>query len=195
MRGGKSRWYTRRKLMAGYGIHLAIANKYLEIHPNENKDEFIQGTIDVDLAKDRIKSHYTGTTDYSDLMHFLDQKVVLSGYVKERKLKTSYERGYFLHLVTDYYFYTEFLDKNWIQSVDYTEFKRVMYHDYSALNNFFIQRYGVQYPPAVIEKIESNEDRPEIIQEDAIDKFIEKMSKIDLNQIYLENRGIDVTNM
>ena len=31
MRGGKSRWYTRRKLMAGYGIHLAIANKYFMV--------------------------------------------------------------------------------------------------------------------------------------------------------------------
>ena len=172
--------------MAGYGIHLAIVNKYLEKHPKENKNEFIQGTIDVDLAEDNIKSHYTGTTDHSDLMNFLSQKVVLSGYVKERNLNSSYERGYFLHLVTDYYFYTEFFDENWIKSVDYTEFKRILYHDYSALNSFFIQRYRVKYPLSVVGKIDSNQDEPEIIKEYAIDKFIEKMSKIDLEQIYLE---------
>lgn len=169
--------------MASYGIHLAIANKYLDKHPEENKNEFIQGTIAVDLAKDKIKSHYTGTTDHSDLRNFLNQKVVLSGYVKEKKLNSSYERGYFQHLITDYYFYTEFFNKNWIESVDYTEFKRVMYHDYSALNNYLIQKYGVQYP-STIENFESIEEEPEIIKEDAIDKFIEKMSEINLEQIY-----------
>ena len=170
--------------MASYGIHLAIANKYLEKHPKENLNEFIQGTIAVDLTKDKIKSHYSGTTDHSDLINFLNQKVVLSDYVKEKKLNSSYERGYFQHLITDYYFYTDFLDKNWIESVDYTKFKRVMYHDYSALNNYLIKKYGIQYPSSIIGFLDNIEEEPEILEECAIDKFIEKMSELNLEQIY-----------
>ena len=45
--------------MASFMIHLAAANEYLKNHDIDNKEDFILGVLAVDLAQDRIKSHYT----------------------------------------------------------------------------------------------------------------------------------------
>jgi len=70
--------------MASYIIHLAAANEYLKRHNIENKDDFILGVLSVDLKEDRIKSHYTKTTDKSDLLKFLEGKVSLDDYINNK---------------------------------------------------------------------------------------------------------------
>ena len=171
--------------MASYAIHLAISELYLKKHSDENYDDFINGTIDVDDTDDKIKSHFTGNTDKSNLKRFLTQKVILADYVKSNKINTSYDRGYFLHLLTDYYFYNCYFDDSWIDSTEYLEFKRVLYHDYHILNGYLTRKYKLHYPSRLKESDYSVTDGiPEVLSTESIDQFISFMSKLDLDKIY-----------
>lgn len=169
--------------MASYGIHFAIVEEYLKLH-QENRAEFIKGTIDVDLAIDKIKSHYTGITNHDNLIEFLNQKVVLANYVKENEINTSYDRGYFLHLLTDYYFYTTFFDKEWLQSINYSEFKQILYNEYPVLNPLLKSTYKIQYPE-IIEKYDFQlNGENKILTEEKIKDFINKMSLLNIKELY-----------
>ena len=171
--------------MASYAIHLAISELYLKKHSDENYEDFITGTIDVDDAEDRIKSHYTGDTDKSNLKRFLTQKVLLGDYVKANSIGTSYDRGYFLHLLTDYYFYNSYFDEAWINSTEYPEFKRILYHDYHILNGYWTPKYNLKYPSRLKQSDYSAEEGvTEVLTPESIDQFIAFMSEIDLDKIY-----------
>lgn len=171
--------------MASYAIHLAISELYLKKHSDEKYEDFINGTIDVDCAADRIKSHFTGNTDKSNLKRFLTQKVILFNYVKSNRIDTSYDRGYFLHLLTDYYFYNCYFDDSWIDSTEYLKFKRVLYHDYHILNGYLTQKYKLQYPSRLKESDYSATDGiPEVLATESIDRFISFMSELDIDKIY-----------
>ena len=135
--------------MASFMIHLAAANEYLKNHDIDNKEDFILGVLAVDLAQDRIKSHYTKYTDKTDLLKFLSGKVSLEDYLHENNVDTDYDKGIFFHLITDYEFYTNFLNKEKIERLDYTTFKEYIYHDYESVNNHVKSKYGVILPEKI----------------------------------------------
>ena len=81
--------------MAGYVVHLAVAEEYLKSHPEEQYEEFIQGVIFPDSVTPKSITHYGKSSAYTNLGEFL----------KENDINNSYKRGYFLHLLTDYLFY------------------------------------------------------------------------------------------
>lgn len=88
--------------MAGYVIHIAVAQEYLKKHDkiNENQKEFIKGVIYPDSVSDKSLTHYGSKSS----------KVILKDFLRENQTNTSFNRGYFLHLVTDYLFYNKYLD-------------------------------------------------------------------------------------
>ena len=62
-------------------IHLAVAKKYLEKHPDENYNEFILGTIAPDITLDDVNNIYPDLEpipDILDIQHPGDETVVLS---------------------------------------------------------------------------------------------------------------------
>ena len=68
--------------MAGYVIHLAVAEEYLKKHNNikENYDEFIEGVIYPDSVTDKSLTHYGSKSS----------KVILKDFLKKNKLESSY---------------------------------------------------------------------------------------------------------
>ena len=101
--------------MPGYVIHLAIAEMYLKKHNDKKEDynEFIEGVIYPDSTKIKSETHYGDKSSESNLYEFL----------KEHELKNSFEKGYFLHLLTDYLFYNRYIDT--ISEKIYREYKAV----------------------------------------------------------------------
>ncbi len=150
--------------MPGYIIHLAVAKKQIKISNIKNETEFISGTIAPDILKmSGIDSHY-GISSNPDLRRFL----------QSNKLESDYNKGYFLHLVTDYIFYKNFLDK-WSPKI---------YEDYNILNKFLIEKYDI-YVPKSIQNYVKFEDKPlTILNLDDIISFIETVGKIPINQMY-----------
>ena len=117
--------------MPGYVIHLAVAERYLNKHQDkkENYEEFIEGVIFPDSEEDKEKTHYGKGSSNSNLYKFL----------QEHKLDNSFNRGYFLHLLTDHLFYNYYIDS----------FCKDLYNDYDMLNKELINEYEVKLPQKV----------------------------------------------
>lgn len=120
----------RRIFMPSFNIHLAVGKVYLDTHKIENKTEFLKGIMDPDLAEDDHKSHYTGERKNGSFKEHLQTKVDLQKYLKENKIDNDYQKGYFLHLLTDYHFFNGFFEEQYIDNTSYSEFCKDLYYSY-----------------------------------------------------------------
>lgn len=153
--------------MAGYVIHLAVAEEYLKLHPEEQYEEFIEGVIFPDSVTKKSMTHYGKSSAYTNLAEFL----------KENNIDNSYKKGYFLHLLTDYLFYNYYLE----------EFdKAKMYNDYDILNNSLIHKYKVKLPEHIKDKVFSLEGETQILHFDLACKIIDEVSRLNLEEIAKE---------
>ena len=178
--------------MPSFNIHLAIARKYIENHNDIiNEDEFLKGNIEPDLVIDKSKSHYSGPQDKNKLIEYLKNKVVIEEYLKQNIVETDYDKGVFLHLLTDYLFFREFFDKEYLQNVSYEQFRKDLYYSYDITNKYLETKYNTSYEQFKdeieknIKKSNSNANynkqvETNIIPTDKLDKFIEEVSNIDL---------------
>ena len=155
----------RNKNMAGYVIHLSVAEEYIRKHPKENEgyNEFIDGVIFPDSVKIKSETHYGPESSKANLYEFL----------KEHKLKTSFERGYFLHLLTDYLFYNRYIDRI---STD-------LYDDYDILNDTLVEKYKVVLPEVAQKVVHSKKGKPKILSIELVDKLIKDISELDIDEV------------
>lgn len=164
--------------MPGYIIHLAIAEEYLRKHKNiEKKDDFIEGVIFPDSVKDKSETHYGAKSCYSNLFEFL----------KDKNLNTSFNKGYFLHLLTDYLFYNRYIDHT----------SKAIYNDYDILNKKLIDEYKIEVPKRINDKIYFKDGKLVILTYEIVYKLIEDISDMDINDIASEvmNDPINWTKM
>ena len=145
--------------MPSFTIHLAVAKKYLETHKQENEQEFLKGVIAPDL-KDKTISHFG---EYSSCPN-------LNRFCKEVGLNSSYNRGYFLHLLTDDLFYNKFLE----------QFSKEIYNDYDKINKALIEKYDLQVPNEIKEKVKFEDGSTQILDLENISKFIDTVGNIEL---------------
>lgn len=151
--------------MAGYVIHLAVAEEYLRKHKSkvENYEEFIDGVIYPDSVKDKSQTHYGEKSSKSNLYDFL----------MEKNIDTSFNRGYFLHLLTDYLFYNHYVDT----------MSKDMYNDYDILNKYLIQKYNVIIPDKVKDFVFFKEGELKILSRELVVKLIEDISNLDIDVV------------
>lgn len=150
--------------MPGYVIHLAVAEEYLRNHKDKSEEynEFIKGVIYPDRVNDKSLTHYGEKSSKSNLFNFL----------KENNIDTSFMRGYFLHLLTDYMFYNRYVDT----------MTNDMYNDYDLLNDMLIKKYKVKLPEVVKNKVFfKDEGILKILSKDLIERFINEVSGYDLD--------------
>lgn len=154
--------------MPGYVIHLAVAEKYLKKHKCKNEDynEFIEGVIYPDSTKIKSETHYGEKSSESNIYEFL----------KEHELNNSFERGYFLHLLTDYLFYNRYIDT----------ISNEIYSDYDILNDKLIEKYNVKLPDKVKHTVSSKDGCLVILSMEIIDKLIDDISNYDLEELALD---------
>ncbi len=191
--------------MPSFNIHLAVAVKYCESHEIENKEEFFRGNIAPDLVADKSISHYTGMRDKNYLRQFVFEKVRLNEFLKENKVETDYEKGVFLHLATDFIFYQEILSDEYLASVDYDKMIQDLYYTYRNTNQYLEEKYNI-HSLNLDEVMESNIKKTlirmnvddscgnNLLPEDIMDKFIDKLSKLDIynyiEKIKRENKNV-----
>lgn len=151
--------------MAGYVIHLAIAEEYLKNNKGrkENNKEFIEGVIFPDSVKDKAQTHYGAKSS----------KVNLYKFLKENKIDNSFTRGYFLHLLTDYLFYNKYI----------TCFSSDIYNDYDILNLSLINKYNVNLPEKIEDKVFFKKGKLKILSHDIVEKLIKNISSMNLDSI------------
>ena len=154
--------------MAGYVIHIAIAQEYLRKNNiKEGNIEFINGAIAPDLTKIKSETHYGEKPSKTNLKKFL----------MSNEVKTDYEKGFFLHLVTDYLFYNKYLG-NYI--------KEELHHEYDLLNDYLIEKYTVEIPESIKNQIHSEQGQHKLLTKKLVETFIEDVSNLNLEQVEKE---------
>ncbi len=156
--------------MAGYVIHLAIAEEYLRKHNDikEDYEEFIKGVIYPDSVTDKSLTHYG----------IKSSKVILKDFLQDNEINNSYMRGYFLHLITDYLFYNKYLEK----------FSKDIYNDYDILNKRLIEKYNVVLPENIQNNVFYKEGETKILTMELAIKIIDEISDLNLNAVEKEIR-------
>ena len=155
--------------MPGYVIHLAVAERYLKKNKNkkENYEEFIEGVIFPDSEEDKEKTHFGNGSSNSNLYKFL----------QEYKMDNSFERGYFLHLLTDHLFYNYYIDS----------FSKDLYNDYDMLNKELIKEYEVKLPKKVEKFVFYKEGNNfKILNRKLAHTVIKEISELDIDEIAKE---------
>lgn len=156
--------------MAGYVIHLAIAEEYLRKHKDikEDYEEFIKGVIYPDSVTDKSLTHYG----------IKSSKVILKDFLQDNEINNSYMRGYFLHLITDYLFYNKYFEK----------FSKDIYNDYDILNKRLIEKYNVVLPVNIQNNVFYKEGETKILTMELAIKIIDEISDLNLNAVEKEIR-------
>ena len=151
--------------MAGYVIHLAVAESYIKKHEDDIKDynRFIEGVIFPDSVSDKSITHYGQKSSKTDLKAFLE----------DNKIDNDYNKGYFLHLVTDYIFYNKLLKY----------FSKDIYNDYDILNEKLQKKFNVTLPENIKDKVFYKEGKTKVLKLENIIKFIEDVSDYKLDEI------------
>ena len=151
--------------MAGYVIHLAVAEEYIKKYPEDIQDynKFIEGVIAPDGVLDKSITHYGEKSS----------KVNLKKFLESNEVNTDYNKGYFLHLLTDYIFYNKFLEY----------FSKDIYNDYDILNKTLQKTFHVKIPESVKEKVFYKEGKTKILDLEKTIKFIKQVSRYELNDI------------
>ena len=160
--------------MPSFTIHIAIAKQYIKKHQNQIKSEeaFIKGVLAPDLVKDKHKSHYGNWEDYiekTNIDNFLKDSIV--------DMKQDYWKGYFIHLLTDHYFYTLYFKR---ENEEIAENKDKFYNDYNYLNKILIEKYKIETISTIKKYMDIFEGTPKYLKHDKIINFIEEISNMDI---------------
>ena len=172
--------------MASFSMHLAIAKLYLQKHPEENEEEFIEGSIAPDITKDKSTTHYGKDAAWSNPTKYLQDNT--------RSIENSYKRGYFLHLITDFLFYHKLVDIEEIadrsikdESIK-NEWIKNQRNDFSVLEGEIEDRYEINdyidKLPENIKKVMTRiEGELKVFERESLFNFLEDMAQIDLDKM------------
>ena len=115
---------------------------------------------------------------------FVIHLAIANVYLKKHYIedKDDFIKGVLIHLITDYEFYTNFLDKDKIDLLDYKTFKKYIYHDYESVNDYIKKKYEVVVPKIISKYDLSNgEEKCYLIDRKKLDEFIINMGLINLD--------------
>ena len=186
--------------MASSVIHMAVANEVNKVLKRDNSKLLI-GSIAPDISKqigqDRTISHFIFEDGLIDLDKFLDKY--------KNNLDDDFVLGYYIHLLTDYfwfkYFMPEITNYSIIKTLDGKELKlskeeicKYIYNDYTNINIRVINEYNMDL------KIFFNElpEIKKIIEEIPMDKLqviIDKAGNIIMNSTNGKNYTFDIKNI
>ena len=131
--------------MASFHTHWAVGKRYVEKHNKIcNVEEFYRGIIAPDLVTDKKISHYSSEKrNKENIFEYLANKVLLNKFLENEKIDTDYQKGVFVHLITDYLFFNDFFDVEYLKNISYEEFCIDLYDSYDKTNQYLIEQYQI----------------------------------------------------
>lgn len=158
--------------MASYVIHLAIAQEYLKNNKEDNVDDFLYGSVYPDLIRPKSSTHYGEVPAQTSLKKFLE----------DNKINTSFKRGCFLHLITDYLFYNYYLN---------SFIKEDIYNDYDVLNKKIVEKYNVKLLSEIKDIVKFIDGETKILSYELACQIIDEVSRINLDRVKKEVKKDD----
>ena len=176
--------------MASLAMHLAIAQEYYKTHTDLNCNEFLRGTLQPDLAEYKHRSHFSSKPKDESMEESAKSKVDIIKYVGKYDLSSDYYIGKFLHLLTDYLFYSEYLiniaEFKALKLANLEQAKEVVFSDYDRLTVFLQTKYNLDLSILPECARVSSKRKPKVLQEQSVAKFIKYCVGLDLEAEYLK---------
>ena len=122
--------------MASLMIHMVVAQEFCKKNNIENIELFLKGNLSPDLTENKQLAH--GVTDYKPLKNYDDVirgRVNLQVCCKLLDLNDDFQKGVFLHLITDYYFYNHYM-------VNLETYKSITNKTHEKVNPIVYDEYG-----------------------------------------------------
>jgi hypothetical protein len=169
--------------MASAIIHLCVAKEVNKVLGMDEKLLFL-GTIAPDLSKQigqsKEISHFLDHSNEDDIPN-IDR--FLNKY--EEELRNPFEMGYFIHLLTDKYWFRDYvykyIERYSIESgrkdLTYSALKKLIYDDYTNINIDLIDKYGLSLE-LFYDKIDYPTSKITEIPMDKLPIIVEKMGLI-----------------
>ena len=175
--------------MASYGLHLLVAEEYLKLHSIENPVAFVEGTLAPDNTDDKNSTHYSKYNKKMTYTDMLVNKVDLCKYVQENKLDSCFKRGEFLHLLTDYVFYTQYLIKlDTYKAIEHNSIdtlNKILYEEYYRVMHWIDNNYHLQYRGLIPNQYnESSSEDMQIFDEHGLRRVVQYIVDIDIDRFY-----------
>lgn len=129
--------------------HLAIAKRYLQLHPKQIKDvqRFIDGSVLPDLAADKAAAHCGVRTEFNDVVKRNREKVNPELYRTTHDMNDDFHKGWYLHLLTDDQFYNVLL-RSYFAGVSMNQSSIDLFESTQRDNPYLMDKYGVGYADA-----------------------------------------------
>lgn len=159
----------KERKMPSYMIHLCLAKEYARKYKVENEKEFIEGTFYPDKVEIKGETHYSP---------YYSSDTNLYAFLLDKKLDSSFNEGYFLHLVADCVFYNKYF-------ADHRNFDRtVLSNDFDILNPKLLSRYHITAMPDELKKYwVCQEGQTVEYHYDKVIQFIEEVSNYELHEL------------
>lgn len=125
------------------------------------KKSFSCGTIYPDSETNKGKTHYSQKSSAGTNLYY---------FLLDKKLNSSYNEGYFLHLLADCLFYNKYFS-GW-KTMD----SDLLYRDFDILNQALIKQYNLTKVPKEVEKYFQIQAEGKTIEYhyDKVNKFIRR---------------------
>ena len=182
--------------MPGFNIHLAVAKRYMKKHIDEIKEskKFLNGSIRPDLNENmtepcdnKFKTHYglMGSRNdgkfETDIYKFLQDSKI--------DIEQDFYKGYLLHLLTDYYFYNYYFNKELLEVI---KNKDTFHSDFDCTNKMLEEKYEIELPESIKKFTGYKNEKTKYIDVQKLVNFIEQISEINLSEeIELINKKND----
>lgn len=155
--------------MPSYIVHLCLAKEYIRKHGVEDENEFMSGTIYPDSVNPKGITHYSP---------YWSSDTNLYQFLLDKKLDSSYQEGYFLHLLADCLFYNKYFHA-WRK----IEREKLM-HDFDILSTKLVKQYHLTNIPEEAKKhIKLVEGKTIEYHYDKVVKFIDEVSTYDIHKL------------
>ena len=186
--------------MPGFQQHLAIASQYIKKNPDKFKSDadildFNTGSIMVDILKGRGEnSHYGDRTESVGILQFNRDKINIRAFLETKPEMTPYNRGYLLHLYTDYEFYNSLLSDYFETSgvTDFEQYRDDLTYTYGVIHPHLLSNYAIDLNmthvkdlATIVNDLENTNSKTGTLQytNDQHDKFIDHISSVNLDDL------------
>jgi hypothetical protein len=194
--------------MPSFQMHLAVSKKYLQKNEGQitNIKEFFNGTIAPDLTDDKMKTHYSLPPVEGDFISNIQNKVDVNQLFK-LPIDNDFEKGVFLHLLTDYIFYNYYFTTEFLKNTTHDDFSANLYASYDFTTKWLDDTYGFSNIETDFNEqmkqsiIDLRTRRPDILSAgkniltdtDKLVRFIDFVSSFDLQELK-DSRDFGVVN-
>lgn len=166
-------------------MHISTAMVHLEKFDDIiDQEQFIQGVVAPDVLGemgDKVATHYGGYEKPNEtIKDKFNRKTYLLKFLQNNTLNSDYNRGYFLHLVGDYYFFNELLYRPEFEEI-YNKY--AIYDDYAIVQKTIKEKYGGQYTPETQKWDIYQTGQLTYLEYDSLFHFIEFCGAIDLDAL------------